>query len=190
MVLFRDMVLSKKKGVLQNPAKRFCGFLKASKCVQSLKKRIKNSTEPSKGSEEYPLAEPSLTKPFFRFCTAKKGSVEKYETLRVQYETIRVSYQRLMVLYWTLKVSYWTLKVSYFSTEPFFAVQNLKKGFVRDGSASGYSSEPFEGSVEFFILFLRLWTHLDAFRNPQNFFTGFCNTPFFFESSVSLITIK
>jgi hypothetical protein len=80
----------KKKGVLQSPAKRFCGFLKASKCVRSLKKRIKNSTEPFESSEEYPLAEPSLTKRFFRFCTAKKGFVRKYETLRVQYKTINL----------------------------------------------------------------------------------------------------
>ncbi len=53
----------KKQGGLQNPSKRFCRFLKASKCVQSLKKRIKNSTEPFEGSAFYPLAEPSLTKP-------------------------------------------------------------------------------------------------------------------------------
>ena len=82
-----------------------------------------------KGSAFYPLAEPSLAEPFFRFRTAKKGFVRKYKTLKVQYETIRVSYQRLMVLYRTLKVSY-------FLTEPFFAVQNLKKGSVSDGSAS------------------------------------------------------
>jgi hypothetical protein len=105
-IVIRDTLLSKKKGVLQNPVKKFCGFLKASKCVQSLKKRIKNSTEPSKGSEEYPLAEPSLTKPFFRFCTAKKGSVEKYETLRVQYETLRVQYKTINLWYETLMVSY------------------------------------------------------------------------------------
>jgi hypothetical protein len=53
-------------------------------------------------------------------------------------------------------------------------------GFVRDGSASGHSSEPSKGSVEFFILFLRLWTHLDAFRNLQNLFGGFCKLPLFF----------
>ncbi len=52
-----------------------------------------------------------------------------YKTISVQYRTIRVSYQQLMVLYRTIKVSY-------FLTEPFFAVQNLKKGSVRDGSAS------------------------------------------------------
>jgi hypothetical protein len=96
----------KKKGVLPNPAKRFCGFLKASKCVQSFKKRIKNSTELSKGSEEYPLAEPSLTKPFLKFFTAKKGSVEKYETLRVQYETLKVQYKTINLWYETLMVSY------------------------------------------------------------------------------------
>jgi hypothetical protein len=87
----------KKKGGYPNPSKRFCRYLKASKCVQSLKKRIKNSTEPFEGSEEYPLAEPSLTKPFFRFCTAKKGSMEKYETLRVQYETFRVQYKTIRI---------------------------------------------------------------------------------------------
>jgi hypothetical protein len=67
----------------------------------------------------------------------------------------------------------------YFSTEPFFPIQNLKKGFVRDGSACGYSSELSKGSVEFFIFFLRLWTHLDAFRNLQNLFGWFCKPPFF-----------
>ena len=136
-IFFREYKLSKKKGVLQNPSKRFCRFQKCSKCVQSLKKRIKNSTEPFEGSAFYPIAEPSLTEPFFRFCTPKKGSVRKYETLRVLYRTLRVSYQRSMVLYRTLKVFYRTLKVSYFLTEPFFDVQNLKKGSVRDGSAIG-----------------------------------------------------
>jgi hypothetical protein len=81
---------SEKKGALQNPSKRFCRFPKASKCVQSLKKRIKTSTEPFEGSAFYPTAEPSLTEPFFRFCTAKKGSVRKYGTLRVLYKTISV----------------------------------------------------------------------------------------------------
>jgi hypothetical protein len=81
---------SEKKGALQNPSKRFCRFAKTSKCVQSLEKSIKNSTEPFEGSAFYPLAEPSLTEPFFRFCTAKKGSVRKYETLRVLYKTINL----------------------------------------------------------------------------------------------------
>ena len=62
----------KNKGALQNPAKRFCRFLKTSKCAQSLKKRIKNSTEPSEGSVEYPLAEPSLTEPFLGSVQQKK----------------------------------------------------------------------------------------------------------------------
>ncbi len=75
----------KKKVGHRNPPKWFCRNRKASKCVQSLKKRIKNSTEPSKGSGRYPLAEPSLPKPFFRFRKAKKGSVGKYETFRVSY---------------------------------------------------------------------------------------------------------
>jgi hypothetical protein len=80
----------KKKGGLQNPRKRFCRFSKASKCAQSSKKRIKNSTEPFEGSVFYPPPEPSLTEPFFRFSTPKKGSVRKYETLRVPYKTIRI----------------------------------------------------------------------------------------------------
>jgi hypothetical protein len=88
---------SKKKGALQNLWKRFCRFSKASKCVQSSKKRIKNSAESSKGSEEYPLAEPSLTEPFFRFRTPKKGSVRKYETLRVPYKTMKVPYKTIRI---------------------------------------------------------------------------------------------
>jgi hypothetical protein len=91
------LTYSKKKGGLQNPSKRFCRFLKASKCVQSFKKRIKNSTEPFEGSPFYSLAEPSLTKPFFRFRTTKKGFVEKYKTLRVQYKTINLWYETIMV---------------------------------------------------------------------------------------------
>jgi hypothetical protein len=75
LVYINDIWLhSEKKGGLQNPSKRFCRFLKASKCVQSLKKRIKNSTEPFEGSEDYPLAEPSLTKPFLGFVQQKKVS--------------------------------------------------------------------------------------------------------------------
>ncbi len=165
------VLLWKKRGITE-PSEKVLWISKSIQMCPKSQKRIKNSTEPFESSEEYPQAESSLTKPFFRFCTAKKGSVEKCETLRVQYKSIRVSYPRVMVLYWTLNVSYWTLKVSHFSTEPFFAVQNLKKCFVRDGSACGYSSELSKGSVEFFIFFLRLWTHLDAFRNLQNLSGG------------------
>jgi hypothetical protein len=51
---------------------------------QKFEKKDKNSTEPFEDSAFYPTAEPSLTKLFFRFCAAKRGSVEKYETLKVQ----------------------------------------------------------------------------------------------------------
>ena len=120
---------------MQNSPKRFCRFLKGSKCVQSLKKRIKNSTEPFEGSECYSIAEPSLTEPFLRFCTAKKRFVRKYETLKVLWKTITVQYGTIRFTYQRLMVLYRTLKVSYFLTKLFFAVQNLKKGSVRDGSA-------------------------------------------------------
>jgi hypothetical protein len=43
-------------------------------CPKS-KKRIKKSTEPFEGSAFYPLAEPSLTEPFFAVQNLKKGSV-------------------------------------------------------------------------------------------------------------------
>jgi hypothetical protein len=69
---------SEKKGVLQNPLKSFCRFPKVSKCVKTLKQRIKNSTEPFQGSAFYPTAGPSLTEPFFGFCATKKVSVRKY----------------------------------------------------------------------------------------------------------------
>jgi hypothetical protein len=96
-IAFDIVSYSEKKGGLQNPSKRFCRFLKASKCVQSFKKRIKNSTELFEGSAFYPLAEPSLAKPFFKFRTAKKGFVENYKTLRVQYKTINLWYETIMV---------------------------------------------------------------------------------------------
>jgi hypothetical protein len=79
-----------KIGALQNPSKRFCRFPKVLKCVQNLEKRIKNSTEPFEGSAFYSTPEPSLTEPFFGFCTTKKGSVRKYGTLRVLYKTINL----------------------------------------------------------------------------------------------------
>jgi hypothetical protein len=45
---------------------------------------------------------------FFRFCTAKKGSVRKYETLKVLYKTISVSTEPLE----------FHTKSSWFRTEP------------------------------------------------------------------------
>ena len=131
------LTLKKNKGGFQNPPKTFCRFLKSSKCVKSLKKRIKNSTEPFQGSAFYPIAEPSVTEPFLRFCIAKKGFVRKYETLRVLWKTITVQYGIIRVPYSTVIVFHRTLKVSYFLTKPFFAIQNLRKGSVRDGSAIG-----------------------------------------------------
>ena len=56
----------KNKGDLPNPLKRVHRYVKASKCVQSSKKWIKNSTEPFEGSALYLTAEP-----FFRLCTSK-----------------------------------------------------------------------------------------------------------------------
>ena len=74
--MFYDVLWSsyseKNKGGLQNPPKRFDRFLKSSKRVKSLKERIKNSTEPFQGSAFYPIAEPSLTEPFLRFCIARE----------------------------------------------------------------------------------------------------------------------
>ena len=52
----------------------------------------------------------------------------------------------------------------------FFCSAKLKKGSAREGSA------------KFLMLFLRLWTHLDAFTFLQNLFGGFCQ-PLFFQSS-------
>jgi hypothetical protein len=55
-------------------------------------------------------------------------------------------------------------------------VRNLKKGFVGEGSSPGYKGRTFEGLVDFFIRFLRLWASLDAFRNLRNLFWGFGKT--------------
>jgi hypothetical protein len=75
----------KKISVLPNPQKRFRRFLKVSKGVESLKKRIKISTKPSKVLPVCPGEESSPAKPFLKFRTAKKGFVGKYEAFRVSY---------------------------------------------------------------------------------------------------------
>ena len=72
-----------KKGGWPNPPKRFRRKVKASKCIQSLKKRIKNSAEPFEGSDFYPMAEPSLAEPFLSSAKQKKLPSEKYKTFRV-----------------------------------------------------------------------------------------------------------
>jgi hypothetical protein len=75
----------KRKGVLPNPQKMFWRCLKVSKGVESLKKRIKISTKPLKVLPVCPREEPSSAKPFFKFRTAEKGFVGKYEAFRVSY---------------------------------------------------------------------------------------------------------
>ena len=50
-----------------------------------------------------------------------------------------------------------------FPTKSFFALRNIKKGFVAEGSYPGYTVRTIKGFVDFFILFLKLWTPLDAF---------------------------
>jgi hypothetical protein len=58
---------------------------KASKGVQSLKKRMKKSTKSLKVLTVYPGEETSPTKLFLKFRTAERGCVGKYETFRVSY---------------------------------------------------------------------------------------------------------
>jgi hypothetical protein len=106
----------------------FCRFPKVSKCVQSLRKRINNSTEPFEDSAFYPLAEPSLTEPFSRFCTAKK--------LREKIRNLEGSVQNYEGFVPTVNGFVQNRQGSLFSHGTFFAVQNLEKGSVRDGSAS------------------------------------------------------
>ncbi len=75
----------KKKGISSNPQKRFRRYQKVAKGVESLKKRIKISTKPLKVLPVCPREEPSPAKPFFKFRTAEKGFVGKYEAFRVSY---------------------------------------------------------------------------------------------------------
>jgi len=128
---------------LQNPSKRFCRFPKVSKCVQSLKKGIKNSTEP-----------------FFRFCTAKKGSVRKYETLRVLYKTISVQCRTIRVLLPTVNEFVQNPQGFVFSHGTFFCCTEPKKRFCKRWFCEWVKRRTFKRFRRIFILFLRLWTHL------------------------------
>ena len=57
-----------------------------------LKKRLFRFTKPLKVLPVYPQEEPSPTKPFLKFRTAKKGFVEECETFRASFENLMVSY--------------------------------------------------------------------------------------------------
>jgi hypothetical protein len=70
----------KKKRCSTEPPEKVPEILKASNCVKSLKKRNIKIDRTFNGSAFYPTAEPSLAEPFFKFRTAEKGFVGKYET--------------------------------------------------------------------------------------------------------------
>ncbi len=65
-------VYSEQKRYFTEPQKRFQSFLKESKWVQSLKKRIKKSTKPSKVLPVCPREGPSPAKPFLSSAQQKK----------------------------------------------------------------------------------------------------------------------
>ena len=70
--------------------------------------------------------------------------------------------------------------VSYFPTKPIFWSTELKKVPIKKGSSLGYTVRSFKGSVNFFILFLKLGTHLQAFCHLPNLFLRFRKVPIFF----------
>ncbi len=74
VINFNGENILNKKGILPNPQKRFRRFLKASKWVQSLKKRIKKSMKPLKVLFVYPWEEPPPAKPFLSSVQQKKVS--------------------------------------------------------------------------------------------------------------------
>ncbi len=81
---------------------------------------------------------------------------------------------------------YETLKVLY---KPFSPVRNLKKGFVGEDSSPRYTGRTFKGFVDFFILFLRLWKYLDAFRHLPNLFWGFGKIPIFLQCTPYIFSL-
>lgn len=91
--------LEKKR--LTEPLKKFCRKVNTSKCIQSLKKRIKNSAELFEDCEFYPIAEPFLSpaeQNRFRrnlFCSAKlrKRFCKERFCLRVKLGTFQGFYR-------------------------------------------------------------------------------------------------
>ena len=55
-------------------------------------------------------------------------------------------------------------------TKPFFDALNLKKGFAKKRFCCWVKRRTLKGSAEIFILFLELWTHLDAFTFLRNLY--------------------
>ena len=109
-------------------------------------KRIQNSAEPFEGSECYPIAEPSLAEPFFKFRSAKKVPSEKYRTFRVYSEAIRVQLKTIWVLY--------------FSDRIFSCSAELKKRFCKRGFYYRVKFRTFKGFCRTFYPFFET---LDAF---------------------------
>ena len=121
----------------RTPKKRFCRKVKASKCVQRLKKTIKNLAEPFEGSEFYPMAEPSPPEPFFKFSSAKKGSVRNIQNPGGSGLSFNGFVRNPHGFVLNLIVLIRTIRVLYVSDRTFFALRNLKKGSGGKGSAIG-----------------------------------------------------
>ena len=130
--------------------------MKASKCVQRLRTTIKN------------LAEPSPPEPFFKFSSAKKGSVGNIQNPDGSGLSFNGFVRNPHCFVLNLIVLVRTIRVLYVSDRTFICTAELKKGFWRRGfcqifyrcseplDAFGsfhFSAEPFLGvpSSSFFI---------------------------------------
>ena len=99
----------------------------------------------------YPSEESFAAKAFFKFRTAQNSFAEKYETSKVSYKILQNSSK-----FSTEPLEFNTKLRKFLKclTKPFFAVRNLKNGFVAKDSSLGYTIRIFMRLVEFFIRFL------------------------------------
>lgn len=65
-----------------------------------------------------------------------------------------------------------------FSYETIFCSTKHQKDFVIKSFSRWHTRRTFKDFEDFFILFLKIWTHLEIFRRLRNFLWGFGKTLF------------
>ena len=153
--------------------------MKASKCVQSFKKTIKNLAEPFEGSEFYPMAVPSPPEPFFKFRSAKKGSVGNIQNPAGSGLSFNGFVRNPHGFVLNLIVLARTIRVLYVSDRTFFCTAELKKGFWRRGFCHRVKFTTLKGFCQIFYRFFETLDAFGSFHFSAEPFLGVPSSSFF-----------
>ena len=142
--------------------------MKASKCVQSLKKTIKN------------LAEPFLPEPFFKFRRAKKGSVGNIQNPDGSGLSSNGFVRNPHGFVLNPIVLARTIRFLYVSNRTFFCSAELIKGFWKKGFCHRVKFRTFKGFCQIFYRFFETLNAFGSFHFSAEPFLGVPSSSFFF----------